>query len=388
MIRGVVRVGGAVLTAPARSAKSSKKRPLQRAGGRRGRSAKKTDAEAAAAVVVVEPLEVLEGGHEQEDGSVVEVLEAVTVDYGESATRSGSQQQQEEEEQEEASGVPRSAVPAQGLLIRFHNVTAIASRGSTLSKSYRALAELPYGDGRGSPDGDNASKWRSLPAWASRDPDDERDLNPGVAQSPPPSVRPPPLPLQPVVIKMNLPRQILLAEDDIAAAREVMRRMIFNARIDLDMSGVMSEVADAVARAGDLRCEAESIEKVRSNLARAGLLGSTVGVPEVVSCPELGSLARRGILVTTALRGVDVSDAYVMEHAAASGDKERHRFVDRVFATFGQMCLADGCFPSNPMPDNLLYMYSGQVCYRGVSEVGSGARFNGAQAIHQEEFQV
>lgn len=369
MVRGAVRVGGTVLAAPARSAKSSKKRPPRRAGGRRGRSAKKIDAEAAAAAVVVEPLEVLEGGHEQEDGSVVEVLETVTVDDGESAAGSGLQEE-EQEEQEEASGARRSAVPAQGPLIRFHNVTAIASRGSTLSKSYRALAELPYGDGRGSPDGDNASKRRSLPAWAFRDPDDERDLTPGVAQSPPPSVRPPPLPLQPVVIKRNLPRQLLLAEDDIAAAREVMRRMIFNARVDLDMSGVMAEVADAVARAGDLRCEAESIEKVRSNLARAGLLGSTVGVPEVVSCPELGSLARRGILVTTALRGVDVSDVYVMEHAAASGDKERHRFVDRVFATFGQMCLADGCFPSNPMPDNLLYMYSGQVCYRGGSEVG------------------
>lgn len=356
-----------MLTAPARSAKSSKKRTLRRAGGRRGRDAKKIDAEAA--VVVFEPLEVLEGAHEQEDGAVVEVLEAVTVDDGESAAGNGSQQQQEEgeeEEQEEASGAGISAVPAEGPLIRFHNVTAIASRGSTLSKLYRAMAELPYGDGRGSPDGDNASKWRGLPAWVSRDPDDERDLNPGVAQS----VRPPPPPLQPVVIKRNIRRQLLLAEDDIAAAREVMRRMIFNARIDLDMSGVMAEVADAVARAGDLRCEAESIEKVRSNLARAGLLGSTVGVPEVVSCPELGSLARRGILVTTALRGVDVSDAYVMEHAAASGDKERHRFVDRVFTTFGQMCLADGCFPSNPMPDNLLYMYSGQVCCRG--RVGSG----------------
>lgn len=303
-------------------------------------------------------LEVLEGDAEQDDGVIVEVLEEVTsVDSAdeEDAHKSGAQQE-----------LP-SAVPAEGPLIRFHNVTAVASRGSTLTKSYRALAELPYGDGRSS--GDNgSSKWKSVSAWAASDPVDEMDIETtegGVTrqwrlQRTPQSSRQPPV-LQPVVVKRNLPRQLLLAADDVAAARKILRRMTFKAEVDLDLSGVVADVAAAVARARDLRSEAESIEKVRSNLARAGMLGSAVGVPEVVSCPELGPLARRGILVTTALRGVDVSDAYVMEHAVARGEKERNRFVDSVFAAFGQMCLADGCFPSNPMPENLLYMYGGQV---------------------------
>lgn len=256
-------------------------------------------------------------------------------------------------------------VNAKAPLVRFHNVTTVASRGSTLTKSYRALAELPYGDG--TPDGGSSffsSRPRSIPAWAAADPEDEEVGTPLPLPLPP--LPPPPLvlqpsSLQPVVIKRTIPRQLRLAKDDIASARKVLRRLTFNAEIDLDFSGVLSEVAAAVARAGDLRSEAERIEKVRSNLARAGMLGSAVGVPEVVSCPELGPLARKGLLVTTALRGVDVSDTYVMQHAAPGGEKERGRFVDVVFKAFAQMCLADGCFPSNPMPENLLYMYSGQV---------------------------
>lgn len=255
-----------------------------------------------------------------------------------------------------------------GPLVRFHNVTAVASRGSTLAKSYRALAELPYGDGSPSGGGGSSffsSKARSAPAWAAADPEDEEvDSTPhaaAAAAAAPPLVLQPSPAFQPVVIKRTIPRQLSLAEDDIASARKVLRRLTFNAEIDLDLAGVLSEVAAAVARAGDLRSEAERIEKVRSNLARAGMLGSAVGVPEVVSCPELGPLARKGILVTTALRGVDVSDTYVMQHAAPGGERERGRFVDVVFKAFAQMCLADGCFPSNPMPENLLYMYSGQV---------------------------
>lgn len=246
-----------------------------------------------------------------------------------------------------------------GPLVRFHNVTTVASRGSTLTKSYRALAELPYGDG--SPDGGGSSffsKLRSVPAWAAADPGDEDGDSP---LPPPPPLALQPSALQPVVIKRTIPRQLRLAKDDVASARKVLRRLTFDSEIDLDLAGVLSEVATAVARAGDLRSEAERIEKVRSNLARAGMLGSAVGVPEVVSCPELGPLARKGALVTTALRGVDVSDTYVMQHAAPGGEKERGRFVDVVFKAFAQMCLADGCFPSNPMPENLLYMYSGQV---------------------------
>lgn len=253
-------------------------------------------------------------------------------------------------------------VNAKGPLVRFHNVTTVASRGSTLTKSYRALAELPYGDG--TPDGGSSffsSNLRSVPAWAAADPEEEEVDSLPLPPPPPPPLVLQPSALQPVVIKRTIPRQHRLAEADIASARKVLRRLTFNAEIDLDLSGVLSEIAAAVARAGDLRSEAERIEKVRSNLARAGMLGSMVGVPEVVSCPELGSLARKGILVTTALRGVDVSDTYVMQHAAPVGEKERSRFVDVVFKAFAQMCLADGCFPSNPMPENLLYMYSGQV---------------------------
>lgn len=258
-------------------------------------------------------------------------------------------------------------------LVRFHNVTTVASRGSTLTKSYRALVELPYGDGHSAPKNDHFSSLpKSVPAWAAPDQGDEvagvgsRSLPTTTTATAPPT---PPLAgqppkFQPVVIKRTIRRQILLAEDDISLARKVLRRLVYRAELDLDLSGVLAEVAATVARTADLRSEAASIEKLRSNLARAGMLGSAVGVPEVVSCPELGPLAREGILVTTALRGVDVSDKYVMQHAAASGEKERRRFVDVVFKAFAQMCLEDGCFPSNPMPENLLYMYSGQVRVR------------------------
>ena len=303
-------------------------------------------------------LEVLEEDVEQEDGVIVEVMEE---------PRSASERNEEDARSRSQLEAPRAVsevgstmVPVEGPLIRFHRVTAIASRGSILTKSYRALAELPYGDGSDIPD--EVAKPKSVPA--SGFPDPEGKVAVQVVEEKhtilmPSDPQPPAL--QPVVIKRNLPRQLLLAEDDVAAARRALRRMTFKAEIDLDMSGVVSAVASAVARAGDLRFEADNIGRVRRNLKKAGMLGSIVGMPEVVSCPELGPLARPGILVTTALRGVDVSDSYVMGNAVARGEKEKNRFVDKVFTVFGQMCLTDGCFPSNPMPDNLLYMYSGQV---------------------------
>lgn len=307
-------------------------------------------------------LEILDGDHEQEDGVVVEVLDETSAPDGreeEGVHQQDGPSQQQQQGEEEAPGV----VPADGPLVRFHNVTAVASRGSTLTKSYHALAELPYGDGRSDADDAAAAtaafNRKRLAAWAAPDPVDDLKVDAAAAEATLQTRAPPAL--LPVVVKRNVARQLLLAEDDIAAARKVLRRMTFKAEVDLDLSGVVAEVAAAVARAGDLRSEAESIESVRSNLAQAGMLGSAVGVPEVVSCAELGALARPGVLVTTALRGVDVSDTYVMEHAAPQGGKERARFVDGVFTAFGQMCLADGCFPSNPTPENLLYMYSGQV---------------------------
>lgn len=272
------------------------------------------------------------------------------------------------------------ALPAKGPLVRFHNVTAIPSRGSTLTKSYRALAELPYGDGQSGPKDDLyllfPAKPSSSQSWAAdyreAGSDAQQQQNQQQQAEEPSARKKARRQLQPVVIKRNIRRQLRLAEEDVAEARKVLRKLTFESDIDLDTSGVLAEVAAAVARAGDLREEAGSIERVRSNLARAGMLGSAVGVPEVLTCPELGSLARGGVLVTTALRGVDVSDAYVMQHAAPRGESERDRFVEGVFAAFGQMCLGDGCFPSNPMPDNLLYMYSGQV--REREERGREAR--------------
>lgn len=323
--------------------------------------------------------EGMEQGIEQNEGAILELFEE-TVDENTESTKDaqGESPQQETHgswnaEVEAAVG----AVPTEGPLVRFHNVTAIPSRGSTLTKSYRALAELPYGDGRSS--ADDAARTKSAPAWAAPDPDIKSlPEASGVSVATPVSATRQPIVLEPVVIKRNLGRQLVLADDDVTAARKVLRRMAFQAEIDLDLSGVLSEVAAAVARAKDLRHEAESIDRVRQNLKRAGMLGSAVGVPEVLSCPELGPLARRGIVVTTALRGVDVSDVYLMEHAAARGGKERDRFVDGVFAIFGQMCLVDGFFPSNPMPENLLYMYSGQVrmklCCAGNREGGRRRR--------------
>ena len=380
----VLGTAGAFLQSPmgrgasSRKGGSNKHFVLRRSRKVRGGQAKKASA-------TRQLLNAIEGDHgkhgqgdEDDDGVVAEELleEYAAVLYAGSggederrsaapaaaAKRSPSPPPRKKKKEETAMKLPK--VNAKGPLVRFHNVTTVASRGSTLTKSYRALAELPYGDG--TPDAGPSffsSRLRSVPAWAAADPEDEEMGSP---PPPPPPPAPPlalqPSALQPVVIKRTIPRQHRLAEDDIASARKVLRRLTFNAEIDLDLSGVLSEVAAAVARAGDLRSEAERIERVRSNLARAGMLGSAVGVPEVVSCPELGPLARKGILVTTALRGVDVSDTYVMQHAAPGGEKERSRFVDVVFKAFAQMCLADGCFPSNPMPENLLYMYSGQVC--------------------------
>lgn len=342
-----------VLKAPTHDDSINKKPSLR--GPRRSRNEEPKSEELVHVVV-----EVLGEDVEHEGGAIVELMDKTT-DATESEEVVAPIDLQDDVPVT-SNGVGSTTVPTESPLILFRNVTAIASRGSTLTKSYRALAEFPFGDGDEGSTPDEDVKPKRAPASYALEPEDElagdTDKASTILATMP--ARQPPA-LQPVVIKRNLPRQLMLAADDIATARKSLRRITFKAKIDLHLSGVVSEVEAAVARAGDLRCEAESIEKVRRNLKRAGMLGSTVGVPEVVSCPELGPLARPGILVTTALRGVEISDAYVMGHAAEPGEKERIRFVDNVFAAFGQMCLADGCFLSNPMPDNLLYMYSGQV---------------------------
>lgn len=377
IVFGTVRMVGGLLSDPASRAKRSTRK---RRGGRKGRD--RTRSHNSRLV----QLEGSDGGQEGE--ATVELLKEV------------EDKNEDEEEEPTESQSPRAPIllghtlnfPVEGPLIRLHNVTAIASVGSTLTKSYRALAELPFGDAdefaawsslcspstssssNGVAVATEISKEAKLPGWTAADPEDievdnETDKQHSAVVGPPsmpPPPPPPPASLQPVIIKRNVPRQLKLSADDIAAAQKALRRMTYRSELDLDLSGVMAEVAAAVAKAGDLRVEASSIEMVRANLARAGMLGSAVVVPQVMSCPELGRLARRGLLVTTALRGVDVSDARVMDHAAARGEKERGRFVDGLFAVFGQMCLADGCFPSNPMPDNLLYMYSGQVRCGGI----------------------
>lgn len=301
-------------------------------------------------------VEVMEEDVEHEDGAIVELMDRTTDAF---ESEEGVAPIDLQEDVSAVSNVVGSTtVPTERPLILFRNVTAIASRGSTLTKSYRALAEFPFGDGDEGSTPDEDEKSKRAPASYAPELEDELAGDTDKADTILATI---PATLRPVVVKRNLPRQLLLAEDDIAAARRSLRRITFKTKIDFHLSGVVSEVEAAVARARDLRCEAESIEKVRRNLKRAGMLGSTVGVPEVVSCPELGPLARSGILVTTALRGVEISDTYVMGHAAEPREKERSRFVDNVFAAFGQMCLVDGCFLSNPMPDNLVYMYSGQV---------------------------
>ncbi|CAM9886623.1 unnamed protein product, partial [Hapterophycus canaliculatus] len=369
----------ASLTAPKDEATSRRSRRM-----RRGQGKKKVEAAAAVVESGNKLLEITEGKAEADkvdDDKVAAAAEAAAKEYATTLVGGGDGGGGGSARGEAGSVPPPSGggmLPAKGPLVRFHNVTAIASPGSTLTKSYRALAELPYGDGQSGPKEDLyllfPAKPSSAQAAAAAAADrDYREAEPGAQQKErSPSVanrKNARRQLQPVVIKRNVRRQLRLAEEDVAEARKVLRRLTFESDIDLDTSGVLAEVAAAVARTGDLREEADSIEKVRSNLARAGLLGSAVGVPEVLSCPELGPLARAGILVTTALRGVDVSDAYVMRHAAPRGETERHRFVEGVFAAFGQMCLGDGCFPSNPMPDNLLYMYSGQVGLTDLSSV-------------------
>ncbi|CAM9721934.1 unnamed protein product [Sphacelaria rigidula] len=366
-----MRVGGGLLSATAKRTKNRNvRRERQKGRKRKSKSSRR--------------IRKGQSSGEEEDDSAGELLEEVEKEM-EGGDTSPILPTSQSPEALMAWDTPM--ISMEGPLIRLHNVTAVASTGSVLTRFYHALAELPFGDAdefaawsssylTGNSGGSSTSaapRSADLPGWtrwAKLNPENVGNADgTDKAQSIADAHSPPKPTLQPVVIKINVPRQLDLAADDVAAARRMLRRMAYRSKLDLDLSGVVAEVAAAVDKAGDLRIEADNIEKIRYNLARAGMLGSLVVVPQVVSCPELGKLARRGLLVTTALRGVDVSDARVMDHAAARGEKERSRFVDRLFTVFGQMCLADGCFPSNPMPDNLLYMYGGQVGLTDLSAV-------------------
>ncbi|CAN0386229.1 unnamed protein product, partial [Ectocarpus fasciculatus] len=131
--------------------------------------------------------------HEQGHGGGGVVVEEVgeeysTVLYGDAgALAAGSDREAVEDGRGRGAGRKEAAlmpegIPAEGPLVRFHNVTTIASRGSTLTRSYRALAELPYGDGQVDPEGDSFSLWyaklqRGVPGgggWGSAG-DGERD---------------------------------------------------------------------------------------------------------------------------------------------------------------------------------------------------------------------
>lgn len=316
-----------------------------------------------------------------EDGKTEAVVEEIVDEIG---------PEESNPREMEAPGSWGQPSPPPGPLLLLHDVTPVPSLGSTLTKSYRAFAELPCGDGDGG--GRNPAERTPPPGFPTAEADPAGGV--GGGSGPSPAGTPPrPRQLEAVVIKRAAPVQHSLAADDVAAARRSLRRMTFRAGLDLDLSGVLAEAATALARSRDMRIEAKNVGRLRENLGRAGMLGAAVGLPEVISCPELGPLARRELLVTKVPKGVFVSDAYVMEHAAPRGGKERVRFLEGLFAAFGHMCLVDGCFPSDPRPDNILYMCNGEVGTwqtrpRGPCRVSRAVPFRRAWDYRRECFEL
>ncbi|CAM9430289.1 unnamed protein product, partial [Choristocarpus tenellus] len=277
-------------------------------------------------------------------------------------------------EEDEASGIEVVIAPAQeevdeppalevgkGLelppytpLLRFHNVTPVVVPGSGICRSYAALAEF-------SGISDSKVRERSgesvddvLHRSSSSDVSSEAGPGPWV-----------------VNVKCVDRKQRFLALDDVAVAGRIARRWRFCQGVVADFSGVEAELMRSIRAKGDLLIEAEGIRRLRNNLARSGMLGVDIDIPEVVSCPGLGPLAARGMLVTAPPRGVVVADHDIMEHTVAHTRKERVQFVKRIFVSFGHLVLRDGCFPPNPSPGNMLYMYDGQVGLLDLSLVAS-----------------
>jgi ABC1 atypical kinase-like domain len=174
-----------------------------------------------------------------------------------------------------------------------------------------------------------------------------------------------------VLVKRPRPRQAKLAHDDLQGLQSALRKLRHRGELELDADGVLAEARAAVASASDLTAEARSIRAVAANLAAAGLLGRTVQLPTVVDAPQLGPLVSSSLLVTTALRGVSAADARAVAHTAGS---ELQEWAEQCVAVFAHMLLADGLFPSNPHPGNLLYMRGGAV---GLLDLGAVSSVSG-----------
>jgi ABC1 atypical kinase-like domain len=167
-----------------------------------------------------------------------------------------------------------------------------------------------------------------------------------------------------VLVKRTRPRQTKLARDDLQGLQAALRRLRHRGELELDADGLLAEARSAVA--SDLTDEARSIRAVTANLAAAGLLGRTVQLPAVVDAPQLGPLVSSSLLVTTALRGVSAADARAVAHLCSA--HELQEWAEKCVAAFAHMLLADGLFPSNPHPGNLLYMRGGAV---GLLDLGA-----------------
>jgi hypothetical protein len=179
--------------------------------------------------------------------------------------------------------------------------------------------------------------------------------------------------LRAVVIKRPDPLQLELAADDVTRFRRAVRRLRARGCLDVDDEGLADDLEAVVSAACDMRVEASNIAEARSNLEAAGLLRVAVEVPEVVTLPEHGRLASETVLITTALRGVPLADTYTMEHAVAHEEGQRMAWIGKLLLTCGHMLLVDGLFPSNPLPEHLLYTYEGRV---GLVDAGSLVRIN------------
>jgi ABC1 atypical kinase-like domain len=173
-----------------------------------------------------------------------------------------------------------------------------------------------------------------------------------------------------VLVKRKRPRQAKLARDDLQGLQATLRRLRHRGELELDADGLLAEARAAVAN--DLTAEARSIRAVTANLAAAGLLGRTVQLPAVVDAPQLGPLVSSSLLVTTALRGVSAADVRAVAHLCSA--HELQEWTEQCVVVFAHMLLADGLFPSNPHPGNLLYMRGGAV---GLLDLGAVSSISG-----------
>lgn len=160
-----------------------------------------------------------------------------------------------------------------------------------------------------------------------------------------------------VAVKAQYKDQERLCKLDLA---NLSRLALFLQRNDLkfDLVSVVEEFQYQIPLEFDFEREAQMMQRISTNLSRAGIVPNRVVIPQVVQ-----NLVSRKVIVMNFVEGVKI-DRLVTENF---WNIDRNAILENIAMAYGHMLLVDGLFHADPHPGNLIFLEDGRI---GIFDFG------------------